>query len=44
MYLVGHIDLLKLLPFSEAHYVLIVCSSSSALLSTIFHPKLQHIS
>lgn len=39
---VGHIDLLKLLlPFSEANDVLTVYSSSSALRSVIFHPKLR---
>lgn len=40
----GRIDLLKLLPFSEARYVSTVYSSSSALRSVIFHPKLRRFS
>lgn len=37
----GHSDLLKLLPFSEADYVLTVYSSSSALRSVIVRLRLQ---
>lgn len=44
MCLLQRIDLLKLFLFSEINYVLMVCFSSSALRSMIFHPKLQHIS